>query len=152
VNTILCTTRGGEASYPNQDRAIQLAMEEGSRLIFLHVTNVQFLDHFASPVLIDVESELLNLAEFVLAMAQERAEDVGLEVETVCKSGDLKQALLEVIHEFDVETVVLGSPAGEKAITTQPYLQSLIQSLLETANVDVVVVYNGEVIEHYSPS
>ena len=152
MKTILCTTRGGEASYPNQDRAIQLAKEDRSRLIFLHVTNVQFLDHMASPLLVDIESELMHMAEFVLAMAQERAENAGLETKTVCKSGDLRQALFEVIHEFDVQTVVLGSPAGEKAITTQPYLQELIQSLMETTGVDVVVVYNGEVIEHYSPS
>lgn len=152
MKTILCTTRGGEASYPNQDRAIQLAKEEGAHLVFLHVTSIQFLDHLASPVLIDIESELKHLAEFVLAMAQERAEIAGVEADTVCKSGDLKQALLEVIHEFSVDTVVLGSPAGEKALTTQPYLQGLIQSLMESTAVEVVVVHNGEVVEHYSPA
>lgn len=152
MKTILCTTRGGEASYPNQDRAIQLAKEEGAHLLFLHVTNIQFLDHLASPVLVDIESELKHLAEFVLAMAQERAEIAGVEADKVCKSGDLKQALLEVIHEFNVHTVVLGSPAGEKALTTQPYLQGLIQSLMESTAVEVVVVHNGEVVEHYSPA
>jgi nucleotide-binding universal stress UspA family protein len=152
VKNILCTTRGGEASYPNQDRAIQLAKEEGSHLVFLHVTNIEFLDHFASPVLVDVESELIHLAEFVLAMAQERAEESGVEADTVCKSGDLKQALLEVIHEFNIHMVVLGRPAGEEALTTQPYLQGLIQSLLETTGVEVVVVHQGEVVEHYSPA
>jgi nucleotide-binding universal stress UspA family protein len=152
VKNILCTTRGGEASHPNQDRAIQLAKEEGSHLVFLHVTNIEFLDQFASPVLVDLESELIHMAEFVLAMAQERAEEAGVRADTICKSGDLKQALLEVIHELDIQMVVLGSPAGEKALTTQPYLQGLIQSLLEKTGVDVVVVHQGEVVEHYSPS
>lgn len=152
MKNILCTTRGGEASYPNQDRAIQLAKEEGSHLIFLHVSNIEFLDHLASPVLVNVELELIHMAEFVLAMAQERAEKAGVEADTVCKSGDLKQALLEVIHELDIHTVILGSPAGEQAITTQPYLQGLIQTLLETTGVEVVVVHQGEVVEHYAPA
>jgi nucleotide-binding universal stress UspA family protein len=149
VNTILCTTRGGEASFPNQDRAVQLAKEQGSPLIFMHVTNVEFLDHLASPVLIDIESELKHMGEFVLAMAQERAEKAGVEVTTVSKIGDLKQALLEVIHDFDIHTVILGSPAGETALTTQSYLQGLIQSLLKETDVEVIVVHNGEVIEQY---
>jgi nucleotide-binding universal stress UspA family protein len=152
VNTILCTTRGGEASYPNQDRAIQLAKEQGSSLIFLHVTNVEFLDRLASPVLIDVESELKHMGEFVLAMAQERAEKAGIEVSTVCKSGDLKQALMEVIEEFNIYTLILGSPAGDTALTTPAYLQGLIQTLLETADIEVIVVHQGEVIEHYAPA
>ncbi|OGO20245.1 MAG: hypothetical protein A2Z14_15450 [Chloroflexi bacterium RBG_16_48_8] len=151
MNTILCTTRGGEASYPNQDRAIQLAKEQGSPLVFLHVINIEFLDRIASPVLVDIESELKHLGEFVLAMAQERAEDAGVQVHTVCKSGDLKQALLEVIQEFNIHTLVLGSPAGDTASTTQPYLQSLIQTIMERTGVEVVVVHNGEVVEHYSP-
>lgn len=152
MNTILCTTRGGEASYPNQDRAIQLAKEQASPLIFLHVTNIEFLDRLSSPVLVDVESELIHMGEFVLAMAQERAEKAGIEADTVCKSGDLKQALEEVIEEFNIHTVVLGSPEGETALTTESYLQGLIQTLLETQGVEVIVVYKGEVIEHYSPA
>jgi nucleotide-binding universal stress UspA family protein len=151
MTNILCTTRGGEASYPNQDRAIQLAKDQGSSLFFLHVTNIEFLDHFASPMLVDIESELKHMGEFVLAMAQERAEEAGVQADTVCKSGDLKKALLEVIDEYDIHTVILGRPAGETAHTTQSYLQGLIQALLEITSVEVIVVHDGEVVEHYSP-
>ena len=49
TNTILCPTRGGEASYANQERAIALAVEREAELIFLYVSNVHFLDLTAAP-------------------------------------------------------------------------------------------------------
>jgi nucleotide-binding universal stress UspA family protein len=150
VSTILCPTRGGEASYPNQDRAIQLAKEQGSTLVFLHVTNVEFLDRMASPVLIDLESELIHLGEFVLVMAQERAEKAGVKADTVCKSGDFQEALFETIEEYDVDCVILGSPVGETAYTTQPYLENLIQAMINQTDVEVLVLLEGEILENYT--
>jgi len=98
MSTILCPTRGGEASYPNQDHAIQLAKEQDSALLFLYISNVEFLDRLSSPVLVDLESELIQLGEFVLAMAQERAEKAGVQADTVCKSGLFQEALFETIE------------------------------------------------------
>jgi nucleotide-binding universal stress UspA family protein len=150
VSTILCPTRGGEASYPTQDRAIQLAKEQDATLFFLHVSNVEFLDWLASPVLVDLESELKHMGEFMLVMAQERAQKAGVKADIVCKSGDFQEALFETIEENDIDCVILGSPVGETAYTTKQYLESLIQKIINQTGVDVLVVHDGEILENYS--
>jgi hypothetical protein len=47
VGTILCATRGGEASYRTQDRVIALAKEETSEWVFAFAVDTQFLDNSA---------------------------------------------------------------------------------------------------------
>ncbi len=149
MKTILCPTRGGEASYPNQDRAIKLAKEKKAKLLFLYVTDVNFLGHLASPILVDVETELDHMGEFVLAMAQERAEQAGVKAETIVKHGSFKLALQEAIKEHKTYWLVLGSPAGETAITTQSFLQDMIRSLIRETGVKILVVHQGEIIGEY---
>jgi nucleotide-binding universal stress UspA family protein len=100
--TILCPTRGGEASYPNQDRAIAIARERNADLLFLYVTDVRFLNRLASPVLVDIETELGELGEFLLTMAQERAEKVGVHAETEVRRGVFRQAIKEITQEYPV--------------------------------------------------
>jgi hypothetical protein len=65
-NKILCPTRGGKDSYPNQDRAVALAKERGVGVLFLYITNVDFLEHTAAPKLIDIEHEMDEMGEFML--------------------------------------------------------------------------------------
>jgi hypothetical protein len=121
-----------------------------SRLVFLHITNVEFLDQFASPVLVDMEAELHQLGEFVLQMAVERAEKAELSAEAVCKSGAFDKALIESIHEVEASILTLGSPSGDAASTTLPYLQELIQHILEAVEIEIIVLHDGEIVEQYS--
>lgn len=151
MTTILRPTRGGHASYPNQDRAIAIAKERGADLLFLYVSNVRFLDRVASPVLVDVETELEELGEFLLAMAQERAEKAGVRAEAVVRRGEFRQALEEVIREYEVATVVLGSAAGGTSVTPPGYLEDLVQAILAETGVEVIVVHEGEIVERHIP-
>lgn len=151
--TMLHPTRGGKSSYPNQDRAIALARERDDRLILLYVSNVSFLDTIASPVPVDlVEKELDELGEFMLAMAQERAERAGLTADTVVRHGRFDRALKEVIQEFGVESVVVGSPADNTAIMTSGYLQQLVQFLKSETGVEVIIVHAGDIVEQHQPA
>lgn len=148
--TILHPTRGGQSSYPNQDRAIALARERNAQLVLLYVSNVHFLDTLASPVPIDlVKAELDELGEFMLAMAQERAEKAGVTADTVLRQGMFTEALQEVIEEYEVETVILGSPADDTAVTTAEYMQELVRFLLAETSVAVIVLSGGEIIEEH---
>jgi nucleotide-binding universal stress UspA family protein len=150
--TILHPTRGGRTSYPNQDRAIALAQERGARLILLHLSNVNFLSTLASPVPVAlVTAELDELGAFMLAMAQERAEEAGVAADTVVRHGSFAQALAELIKEYGVDTLVLGSPGGHKAITTSEYMQELIHRLHSEFGVEVLVVREGEIVEAHGP-
>jgi nucleotide-binding universal stress UspA family protein len=149
--TILCPTRGGEASYPNQDRAIALARERNADLLFLYVTDVRFLDRLASPVLVDIETELGELGEFLLTMAQERAEKVGVHAETEVRRGVFRQAIKEITQEHPVTAVVLGSAVRGTGHTTPAYLEELSQWILDETGVEVILVHEGEITEHHKP-
>ena len=78
MTVVLCPTRGGKSSIPNQQWAIQFAKERNARLIFLYVADVQFLNHLTSTLLVDIVHELDELGEFLLAMAQDRARQAGV--------------------------------------------------------------------------
>jgi nucleotide-binding universal stress UspA family protein len=97
--TVLYPTRGGDRTHRNQDRAAALAKERNARLIFLYVSNVSFLDRLGGPVRVDIlEDELDDLGEFLLAMAQERAEKSGVKTERVIRHGRFRPALADVIE------------------------------------------------------
>ena len=147
---VLCPTRGGEASYPNQDQAIQIAKERGSGILFLYVTDVRFLGRIASPMIVDVEEEINEMGEFLLAMACERADKAGVVSRTLVLRGAFQDALVEAIQGNDVDVVVLGSPGGETGITTTDYLHELTAMLVDELSVEVYVVDQGEVQEHFA--
>lgn len=149
MTTILYATRGGQGSYPNQDRAVALAKERGATLVFLHVTNVDFLGKLASPILVDVETELDRMAEFLLAMAQERAAKAGVESRGVLKRGSFRQALQEAIQENEVDTVMFGSPGRDTAVLTRGFLEELAQSLVAESDLEILVLKEGEIVNQY---
>lgn len=152
MTVILCPTRGGQGSYPNQDRAILIAQARAGELVFLYVTNVHFLDQFQSPVLVDIEDELDDMGEFLLAMAQERAEKAGVRARTDVRRGEFVEALQAVVREYEVDTVVLGSPTqGAAAFTTSDYLDDLTRFLLTQAGVEIFLVQDGEIVQHLLP-
>ena len=145
MTTILCPTRGGEASYINQDRAIELAKEKNARLIFLHISNVQFLEGLASPVLIDVETEMEHLGEFILAMAQERAQAQGIHAEAIVESGLFLETLKAVIEKEAVDVLILGSPGEGTGVLTEEFLSQITQVLAEEYGVEVIILKEGQI-------
>lgn len=150
--TILRPTRGGEASFPNQDRAIAIAKERGAELLFLYVSNVHFLNRVASAVLVDVEAELDELGEFLLTMAQERAEKAGVRAKTTTRRGEFRQALEDVLKEHEeITAVVLGTATGGTGVIPPGYMEDLVQELLSEPGVEVFVLDAGEIVEHRKP-
>lgn len=150
--TVLYPTRAGDSTYRNQDRAVALAQERQATLLLLYVSNVKFLDHFAAPVNVDlIEAELDELGEFLLAMAQERADKNNIEVEAIVRHGAFRQALSDVVQEYNVTSVVLGRPTHDAAHTTIEYISHLAQALTRELGVECFVVHEGEVVEEYRP-
>lgn len=148
---ILCPTRGGEGSYPNQDRAIAIAKERGDDLMFLYITNVEFLGLTASPILIDIEHEIDEMGEFMLAMAQERAEKANIKALTLVKHGQFNEVLADVIEEHQIESVVLGSSAGGTGVITAQYIQGLVDEISAKTGVEFIVVDQGEIVSTFTP-
>ena len=152
MTAILYPTRGGDPTFLNQDWVINLALERASDLLLLYVSNVHFLDHLAGPVRVDlVEAELDELGEFLLTMAQERAEKAGQAAEIIIRQGLFREALLEVVEEYNATTVVLGYPTLDTAITTREYIHSLAEFLQKEKGIEVFVLDAGKVVEHHPP-
>jgi len=141
MTTILFPTRGGQSSFPNQDKVIDLAKELGAHLIFLYVSNVEFLNTVSSAAMVDVvEDELEHMGEFLLAMAQERAEKAGWKADAVVRSGSFTAALREVIATHEVDILALGSPGSGQATTTAKYLEALKERLIKEFNLEVILL------------
>ncbi len=150
--TVLYPTRGGDTTYRNQDWACDLALERGADLLLLYVSNVHFLDHIAGPVQLGlIEKELDELGQFLLAIAEERAQKRGVEANRLVLHGEFRQALKEVVQTKNITAVVLGRPSHDTAVTTIEYIDSLARSITAEYGVESFVVDQGEVVEHYSP-
>jgi nucleotide-binding universal stress UspA family protein len=150
MGLILYPTRGGESSHTNQDRGIQIAKEQDAELLFLFVTNVHFLDMMASPVLMDVEDEIDEMGEFLMAMASERAEKEGVQASPLVRRGEFLDVVCEVIQEFKIDALILGRPIERTALTSHDYIVNLAQKLAEEEGIDTYVVDQGEVTDHFS--
>jgi len=149
MKRILCPTRGGEASYANQDYAISLAKERKAELLFLYVADVEFLNLISSPVVVDVVQEIEDMGEFLLLMAQERAEKAGVKAGHIVKSGRFQEALQQAILENEVDTVVVGGSPEETGSTSQAFLENLGETLTSEMGVEVILVLHGEILNSY---
>jgi nucleotide-binding universal stress UspA family protein len=151
TSMILCPTRGGASSRLNQEKAIALARERDAELLFLYVSNVQFLGLLASPVVVDIETELDEMGEFLLTIAQERAEKAGVHAGTLVKRGVFHKVLKDIIQEYPVKTVVLGRSQESSSLITPEYAEALGQEISQETGVEFIVVQDGEIAAIYKP-
>lgn len=150
-NRILCPTRGGKASYANQDQAIALARERDAELLFLYVSNVKFLGLTSLPFIVDIETELDEMGEFILLMAQERAEKAGVHAEITVERGVFHEVIKSVIQEKQINTVVLGSSQEGTGVTTEDYVQKLGETISQDMQVEFIVLRDGEIQKTFKP-
>jgi len=114
MGKILCATRGGEASRRTQEEAIKLAKERGDDLIFLYVVDLSFLDKTIVQHVVDVSSGLEQMGDFLLALAQEKAQQHGVNAQLVHRRGNTREEIKAAARELGVDLVVLGRPSGRK--------------------------------------
>ena len=138
--TIVCATRGGEASMRTQERAIEIAKERNAKLVFIFVCDTRFLEQYTAPRVPALEDEIQKMGEFLLLMAKERAEKAGVEADYTVRLGKFRSSLIDAANELDVALVVLGHPADNN-LTTLDYLQNkLSPSIKEETGAEVMVV------------
>ncbi len=142
---ILCATRGGEASYRAQDKAIDLAVEREADLIFIFVVDTEFLNHTERIIRRDtIKREMDHMGEFLLMMALERAKKRGVKSSLIIRHGDFRTELIEVASDPEITTIVLGGPAGEGAIFSLDGLKTLAQEIEEITNTEVIFALLGD--------
>ena len=140
MGKILCATRGGEASYRTQDKAIELALQRGDELVFLYVVNIEFLNKTAAPIVVDVATEIERMGEFLLAMAQERAREAGVEASLVTRKGDVREQIKAAAVEEGVDLVVLGRPADETSLFKLEALRAFAAEIEEETGIPAVIL------------
>jgi len=140
MGIILCPTRGGPASYSTQDKAIALAKERGDTLLFLYVVNLHFLDKTAAPIVVDVGDEVQEMGEFMLLMAKERAEEQGVEVNTITRKGEVREETKNVAVEEGVSLVIFGRPAGEESAFQLAELEKFATEFERETGIEIVIV------------
>jgi nucleotide-binding universal stress UspA family protein len=140
MGKILCATRGGESSYRTQDAAIALAKDQGDALVFLYVVDLRFLDKTSAPIVVDVETEMAKMGQFLLLMAQERAAEQGLAAETVCLEGEVRKTLKEAAREAGASLVVLGRPSGSESAFKLAGLQAFAAEIEAETGIEARIV------------
>jgi nucleotide-binding universal stress UspA family protein len=139
MGLVLCATRGGEASIPTQEKAINLARESGSALAFLYVADSSFLNKTAAAVVIDVDEELANMGEFLLTMAVERAVARGVSAQAVIRTGVIREVLPTVARELGAKWIVLGRPAGESSRFQESEFEKFCEWIQQETEAMVIV-------------
>ena len=141
MGTILCATRGGEASYHTQETAIALAQERGDGLLFLYVVDIRFLQKTERAVRPDVvTAEMEKMGEFLLAVAQERAHEAGVEANLITRKGDVREQIKAAAVEEGVDLVVLGRPADETSRFKLEALRSFAAEIEEETGIPAVIL------------
>lgn len=139
MGKILCATRGGEASWRTQDEAIKLAKKRGDELICLYVADISFLNNISGHLVVDVESNVEKMGGFLLAMAQERAREKGLEAQAVIREGKTREEIKKAVVELEVDTVVLGLPA-EGGVFREESIRAFAREMEEETGAEVILV------------
>ncbi|MBI9047437.1 MAG: universal stress protein [Anaerolineaceae bacterium] len=148
MEKILFPTRGGEASYINQDKAVDIALERNAELLFLYISNIDFSLSTSSPIRIKlIQDDLEDMGEFMLAIAQERAEKRGCTANTLLKRGVFSDILKEVIQENNITTLMIGSSPESEGHTTSDYIEKLTKLIYLEFGIEVLVVCEGEIIK-----
>jgi nucleotide-binding universal stress UspA family protein len=148
MKKILCPTRGGKESHPNQDFAINLAKELEAEMLFLYVSEIRFLNRAGPPIVVDIEKEMDELGDFLLSMAQERAEKSGVSASATVRRGIFSKVLREVIVENTIDIVILGSAPEETGLVTYERLKELSEELSQDLGVEFIVVQDGKMVFH----
>jgi cation:H+ antiporter len=137
---ILCATRGGSASQLTHERAIALAKERGAELIFLYVFDRDTLQRVATPIVINVETQIERMLAFLQATAQEQARLAGVPARVAVCTGNLIGRIEAVSKEEEVELIVMGSPAGAGGRFARKAIQELAADIEAATGITVLAL------------
>jgi nucleotide-binding universal stress UspA family protein len=146
MGPIVCATRGGEAGRRTQERAIALAKERGSELVFLCVFDPGFAGHLNSSLSAAVEEEQQWLGKALLSVAQARAREQAVDADAVVLSGPILDSIEEFLRESGAPTLVIGEAKIDSALSAFRHgtVQRFAGHVEQNTSVKVVVVTPAE--------
>ncbi len=110
---IICAIRGGPASQPTIQTAIQLGKDTGLPLYFLYIINLDFLVHTISSRTALISKELEAMGEFILLKARSEAEARQVAASGIIRKGNVLEEILRLCAEVDADYIVMGRPKGQ---------------------------------------
>jgi nucleotide-binding universal stress UspA family protein len=142
MGLIVCATRGGEAGRRTQERAIALAKERGTELIFLCVFDPSFAGDLNKALSAAVEEEQQWLGRALMGVAQARAREQGVEASAVVLGGAILDSIEEFLCESGASTLVIGEAKTDSALSAFRHgtVQSCASHVEQNTSVEVVVV------------
>jgi nucleotide-binding universal stress UspA family protein len=109
--TILCPIRGGKQSAATVDRAIELALSHGARLLFLYIVDVDFLGYATVARVKLMAEELKETGDFALSILCDKARARGVgEVGSLIREGPIRDVIRAVVLETSATHLVTGRP------------------------------------------
>jgi nucleotide-binding universal stress UspA family protein len=146
MGPIVCATRGGEAGRRTQERAIALAKERGTELIFLCVFDPNFAGSLSKALSAAVVEEQQWLGRSLVSVAQARAQEQGVEAGAVVLSGVILDSIVAFLCESGASTLVIGEAKIDSALSAFRHgmVQSCARHVEQNTNVEVVVVTPAE--------
>ena len=107
--------RGTPESRATVTKAVDLALEFGARLTFLHIVDAEFLQHATVGPLSVVYHELKEMSTFTMMILCERAQRRGVEqVDFIIKEGNVRKQLMKTAIESKVDFLIIGEPSGRR--------------------------------------
>lgn len=142
MGSIVCATRGGEASRRTQQRAIRLAQERDAGLTFLCVVDPSFANPSDERLRAALQDELRRLGRSLLCIAQRRAEELGVRASTEVRCGPVLENIVAYLRESAADTLVIGAPEKERKIDAldPKNVERLAQEIRESTGVEVILV------------
>jgi nucleotide-binding universal stress UspA family protein len=146
MGPIVCATRGGEAGRRTQERAIDLAKERRSDLIFLCVFDPNFAGPLNNALSAAIVEEQQWLGKALMSVAQARAREQGVEARAVVLSGVVLESIEEFLCESGASTLVIGEARIDSALSAFRHgtVHSCARQVEQNTSVEVVVVIPAE--------
>jgi nucleotide-binding universal stress UspA family protein len=146
MGLIVCATRGGEAGRRTQERAIALAKERGTELIFLCVFDPNFAGSLSKALSAAVTEEQQWLGRSLVSVAQARAQEQGVEAGAVVFSGAVLESIEEFLCESGASTLVIGEAKIDSALSAFRHgmVRNCARHVEQNTSVEVVVVTPAE--------
>jgi nucleotide-binding universal stress UspA family protein len=142
MGPIVCATRGSEASRRTQERAIALAQERGASLIFLYIVDPTFIKPLDTALAQVVLDELTQLGRGLLAIAQARAHEQGLQADIAIRQGAIRATMEDFLREVKAGLIIIGAPqrSSSAPVFNSEAITQLVQHIQDTTGVEAIIV------------
>jgi cation:H+ antiporter len=142
---ILCATRGGHASQPTHQKAIEIALERGAELIFLYVFDQQAIQRVATPIVINISSQMDHMRAFLQNTAQKQAVQAGVRARVLVRAGSLREQIQAIAKEEQVDLVVMGNPSEKSSLFKREALRVLANEIEAETGIQVLALSDPEI-------